>query len=226
MTNETEPTTATDMPVVKPDYGKLNAHPPTLRRLRAISDPLQSYMEADRIARLCRTRGNDQHPRVLELRAERGAAVVALHRFHGWTKADIARHINAKDRRVVDYAFGKVDLRNIPEEWMQDETLAAEAARQTHAKYVRKEATGDTARELRRILIWELTNGKYGVLDGRLRDGNRYTSAHLAEIVGRTTALIAQNRTGSSNAKKKRDRRAAAEEKRRRKEAEAAAAAA
>lgn len=202
-----------------PDEQKLSAHLPTRRRLEAIGPPLDRFVKASEIANLC-YRKNET---MTALRQRRRLAVVALARFHGWNKAEIARHIGGEkqDRRVVDFAFGNKttktpapDLRDIPAEW-NDETLAANEAKRTHAAYLRREAMGTTAREMRRVLIWELTNGLHG---------RRYRNAELAGLIGNTPALVAQNRTGSSNRTKQANREAKRAAKRLKEEAEAEAA--
>jgi hypothetical protein len=199
-------------PVV-PNEKKLDTHPELRARLEGIQDPLKRYAEASKVA----NKGYLQSQEMVQIRIDRRKAIVALGRHHGWGKAEIARHIGARDRRVVDACFKLPDLRDIKAEWIFDENStpeerklaeerAAKAAKELHAEYTERATQGVTAREMRRILILELTTGKYGKL---------YQNNELAEKGDTSPALIAQNRTGSSNKTKPAAREAAREAKRR-----------
>lgn len=214
--------TSTNPKAVVPNRKKLDAHPATRVRLEKIQDPLERFIEASRIA----DQGYWQTEAMADLRQRRRVAVVALFRYHDYNKAEIARQIKAKDRRVVDFSFSLVDLRHIEEfrsRFRDEETGVIDEeralrgtlseAKRVHSTYMRRESMGTTAREVRRILIWELTETE--------QHGRKYKPAHLAELAGRTTALIAQNRTGSSNRTKPASRAAARQQ---RKERETAAA--
>lgn len=212
MTDGNFSTKFSDIPGAVPDEEKLNAHPATRKRLEAISDPLERLVKASEIAHQC----GRKHENMMALRTQRRVPVVALGRYHGWNKAEIARRIKAKDRRVVDFAFGLVDLRDIPQEWKTTdgmskgaretaERLAFDEAKRIHAAYLRREAMGTTAREMRRVLVCDLTSGRYG---------KKYRPVDLGELIGRPPELVTMDRTGSSNRKKKENRAAEAARKR------------
>ncbi len=179
------------------DEAKLNSHPETRAALEAITDPVERFLEASRVADECWRKGAT----MAQIRDERRFAIVALVHHHHVDKALIARGIGAVDRRVVDSAFpdkdsqgrrvaAKADLRKIPEEWKRSEASALEAARRLHQEYVDRDNRAITAREVRRALVVELTDGMYGRV---------YKTGELAAMVGHTTALMSQNITGSSN---------------------------
>lgn len=168
-----------------PDEKKLNAHPALRARLEAVRDPLSRYRQASEIASRCYYK----NPEMATLRQRRRKPIVALFRFHGVNKAKIAREIGS-DRRTVDSAFAKVDLRQIPKIFEENKEAALEAARKLHAEYVDRENQGITAREMRRGLIHALKDGEFG---------ERFKGDELALMAGNSAARISQQLTGSSN---------------------------
>src|SRR5437868_109389 len=119
---------------------KLSASPATQAELNRIHNPLERLVKAADIAALYQRRT----PLMAEIRARRSLAVVALNRYHGYNKADIARRIGAVDRRTVDAAFRNVDLRDIPQAWVDSEEAALEAATDLQRTYLDNEAAAAT----------------------------------------------------------------------------------
>lgn len=189
---------AADKRPFAPDLKKLNASPSTREKLEKIADPIQRYKAASKIANDC----YKHNPEIVKMRARRRYAFVLLHRDHGMNKALIARTVGAKDRRVVDGAFKGIDLRHVPKEWIvTDDTpdeerarikeMILEEAKRLHKECVKREDMGTTAREVRRILIQELTM--------TTKHGQKYRPTDLAAMGGVTGPLISQNIWGSSN---------------------------
>lgn len=166
------------------DEDNLNADPDVRAELEAIGDPEARFERACELA----NRNSPHYHEMEALRDIRRKAIGVLHLRFNWKKARIQRELGITDRRVVATALDALDDRLVPKNWKED--TAVRKGREAHEEIVQRDAVGTVAREVRKVLIKELTGGRYGKV---------WQNADLARIAGLSTAAIAQIRTDKVN---------------------------
>jgi len=149
--------------------------------------------------------------RMDKLRADRRTAIQILYYDYGWKPMQMVRHMEADDRRVVDFAILAGDKEQRPS-W--SEQRAMDVAKRTHADYVRTVNYGDAARPERDRLILELSEGRWEFKATRKKPWKRlsdeemerrreakkplgriWTNAELSRLGHMSSAAVAQIRT-------------------------------
>lgn len=166
------------------DEERLNADPATRADLEAIADPTDRFVAASGLA----AKHGNSAAEIEKLRFIRQQAIAVLHIKLDVPKAEVMRRLGITDRRTPDNALDKWDDRRMPA-W--DEATAVQKGAAAHAELIERTAAARVAVEVRRVLVLELTGGKYY--------GREVTNADLARLSGLTTAAISKIRTGNQN---------------------------
>lgn len=175
-----------------------------------IDDPIHRFIILGEMA----SKSWGKSRRMDKLRADRRSAIMVLYYDYGWKPMQMVRHMEADDRRVVDFAITLGDKTQRPK-WSEERAL--EVAKRTHAEYMVACDYGVASRPLRDRLIHELSEGRWEYKSTRRRPWKRlsdeemerrreagrqlgriWTNAELSRLGHMSSAAVAQIRMGTA----------------------------